>query len=182
MSASRNLHNTMFQGVVRARMYFFHTNPSGRILNRFSKDMGQVDELLPAVMIDVVQIFLQLIGIIVVVVVVNYYFIAPTLIVAIIFYYLRGYYLSASRNIKRLEAISSLILFWFSIISNSYKLFFFQHVLQFILTWVHHWMDWQRSVRLVLNQFSSRSSIKSKTITVQLFICSFQRHVRLVSG
>lgn len=37
MKASRNLHNTMFQGVTRARMYFFHTNPSGRILNRFSK-------------------------------------------------------------------------------------------------------------------------------------------------
>lgn len=49
MRASRNLHNTMFQGVSRARMYFFHTNPSGRILNRFSKDMGQVDELLPTV-------------------------------------------------------------------------------------------------------------------------------------
>lgn len=80
MRASRNLHNTMFQGVSRARMYFFHTNPSGRILNRFSKDMGQVDELLPAVMIDVMQIFLQLFGIIVVIVVVNYYFIVPTLV------------------------------------------------------------------------------------------------------
>lgn len=110
MKASRNLHNTMFQGVARARMYFFHTNPSGRILNRFSKDMGQVDELLPAVMIDVFQIFLQLVGIIVVVVVVNYYFIAPTLVVAVIFYFLRGYYLSASRNIKRLEAISKFII------------------------------------------------------------------------
>lgn len=81
MRASRNLHNTMFQGVSRARMYFFHTNPSGRILNRFSKDMGQVDELLPAVMIDVIQIFLQLGGIIVVIVVVNYYFIIPTLVI-----------------------------------------------------------------------------------------------------
>lgn len=80
MRASRNLHNTMFQGVSRARMYFFHTNPSGRILNRFSKDMGQVDELLPAVMIDVMQIFLQLFGIIVVIVVVNFYFVIPTLV------------------------------------------------------------------------------------------------------
>lgn len=106
MKASRNLHNTMFEGVTRARMYFFHTNPSGRILNRFSKDMGQVDEILPAVMIDVIQIFLQLFGIIVVIAVVNYYFIIPTVIVGIIFYFLRGYYLSASRNIKRIEATS----------------------------------------------------------------------------
>lgn len=109
MRASRNLHNTMFQGVTRARMYFFHTNPSGRILNRFSKDMGQVDEILPSVMIDVIQIFLQLGGIIVVIAIVNYYFIIPTLIVGIIFYYLRVYYLSSSRNIKRIEATSNYI-------------------------------------------------------------------------
>lgn len=106
MKASRNLHNTMFNGVTRARMYFFHTNPSGRILNRFSKDMGQVDEMLPAVMIDVIQIFLQLGGIIIVIAVVNYYFIIPTLIVGLIFYYLRDYYLTSSRNIKRIEATS----------------------------------------------------------------------------
>lgn len=111
MRASRNLHNTMFNGVTRARMYFFHTNPSGRILNRFSKDMGQVDEILPSVMIDVIQIFLQLGGIIIVIAIVNYYFIIPTLIVGIIFYYLRVYYLSSSRNIKRIEATSKLMQF-----------------------------------------------------------------------
>lgn len=110
MKASRNLHNTMFNGVTRARMYFFHTNPSGRILNRFSKDMGQVDEILPSVMIDVIQIFLQLFGIIIVIAIVNYYFIIPTLIVGIIFYYLRSYYLSSSRNIKRIEATSKCFL------------------------------------------------------------------------
>lgn len=42
MKASANLHNAMFMGISRASMYFFNTNPSGRILNRFSKDMGQV--------------------------------------------------------------------------------------------------------------------------------------------
>lgn len=47
-------------------------------------------------------------GIIVVIVFVNYYLLAPTLVIGIIFYLLRGYYLSASRNIKRLEAISEL--------------------------------------------------------------------------
>lgn len=106
MRASRCLHNMMFNGITRARMYFFHTNPSGRILNRFSKDMGQVDEILPSVMIDVIQIFLQLSGIVVVIAVVNYWFIIPTTIIGIIFYFLRSYYLSSSRNIKRVEATS----------------------------------------------------------------------------
>lgn len=106
MKASAYLHNLMFQGVTRATMYFFNTNPSGRILNRFSKDMGQVDEILPSVMIDVIQIFLSLGGIIVVVAVVNYWFLIPTLIIGVIFYFLRNFYLMSSRNIKRMEATS----------------------------------------------------------------------------
>lgn len=106
MKASINLHNAMFHGITRAVMYFFNTNPSGRILNRFSKDMGQIDEILPAVMIDVIQIFLSLLGIVVVIAFVNPWFLLPTLILAIIFYRLRIFYLKTSRNIKRLEAIS----------------------------------------------------------------------------
>lgn len=111
MKASRNLHNLMYHGVTRATMYFFNTNPSGRILNRFSKDMGQIDEMLPAVMIDVIQIFLQLFGIIIVVAIVNYWFLIPTVIIGFIFYFLRNFYLKSSRDIKRMEATSEFNLF-----------------------------------------------------------------------
>lgn len=106
MKASRNLHNSMFSGVTRATMYFFNTNPSGRILNRFSKDMGQVDEILPSVMIDVIQIFLQLFGIVIVVAIVNPYFMIPTVLMGIIFYHLRTFYLKTSRDVKRMEAVT----------------------------------------------------------------------------
>ncbi|KAH8377694.1 hypothetical protein KR093_006671 [Drosophila rubida] len=106
MKASTKLHNSMFRGISRAAMYFFNTNPSGRILNRFSKDMGQVDEILPAVMMDVIQIFLSLGGIVIVIAVVNPMFLIPTLFLCFIFYQLRTFYLKTSRNVKRLEAIT----------------------------------------------------------------------------
>lgn len=56
MAASTRLHNNMFASITRAPMRFFHTNPSGRILNRFSKDMGAVDEVLPSALLDVLQV------------------------------------------------------------------------------------------------------------------------------
>lgn len=106
MKSSTSLHNAMYMGVTRAAMYFFNTNPSGRILNRFSKDMGQVDEILPTVMMDVIQIFLALLGILVVLCIVNPWYLLATAVLMIIFYYLRSFYLKTSRDVKRLEAIS----------------------------------------------------------------------------
>lgn len=90
-------------------MYFFHTNPSGRILNRFSKDLGQVDEILPTVLMDVLQIALVCVGIVVVISVVNLWNLLATALLSIIFYFLRSFYLQTSRDVKRLEAVSKLI-------------------------------------------------------------------------
>lgn len=106
MRASRNLHDAMYDGVTKATMLFFNLNPSGRILNRFSKDMGQIDEILPMTIVDVIQIFLSLAGIIVVVAIVNAYTLIPTVLIAIMFYYLRSFYLKSSRNLKRVDATS----------------------------------------------------------------------------
>lgn len=106
MRASISLHDRMFRSITHATMRFFNTNPSGRILNRFSKDMGAIDELLPGAMIDVLQIGLTLIGIIVVVAIVNPWLMIPTVIMAGIFYYLRLIYLATGRSVKRLEGVT----------------------------------------------------------------------------
>lgn len=54
--ASTVLHNRMFSKIVYATMWFFNNNPSGRILNRFSKDIGAVDEVLPLNAADTFQV------------------------------------------------------------------------------------------------------------------------------
>lgn len=40
MRASQNLYESMFNAIVSTKMRFFDVNPTGRILNRFSKDIG----------------------------------------------------------------------------------------------------------------------------------------------
>ncbi|KAF0706159.1 putative multidrug resistance-associated protein lethal(2)03659, partial [Aphis craccivora] len=106
IGASMNLHNNMFNAITRATMHFFHTNPSGRILNRFTKDIGTIDEILPTPILDFVHIALQLIGTLVVVGVINFYLLIPTFIIGLMCYYVVYFYLSTSRSIKRLEGVT----------------------------------------------------------------------------
>ncbi|CAG9863581.1 unnamed protein product [Phyllotreta striolata] len=106
MRSSTRLHNNMFTSITRATMRFFNTNSSGRILNRFSKDIGAVDELLPLAMIDCMQIGLALLGIIVVVAAVTPWLMVPTCCIGLVFYFIRIFYLRTSRNVKRLEGIT----------------------------------------------------------------------------
>lgn len=104
--SSEWLHNTMFYSLTRSTMRFFSTNPVGRILNRFTRDMGLIDEILPSALLDVLQIGLTLIGIIAVVAIVNHWLLVPTIIVAVMFTFMRSFYLKTSRNVKRLEGIT----------------------------------------------------------------------------
>jgi ATP-binding cassette subfamily C (CFTR/MRP) protein 4 len=106
MRCSQRLHDLVFEALIRASMRFFDTNPSGRILNRFSKDMGAIDELLPKAILDSAQIILMMFGSLIVVSIINPIFLVPIVLIASIFYWIRKVYLKTSKNIKRLEGMS----------------------------------------------------------------------------
>lgn len=76
------------------------------MLNRFSKDMGAMDELLPKSIMDSTQTILTIIGAMVVVMVVQPYFIVPILVLLAILLYARSIYMKTSQNTRRLEGIS----------------------------------------------------------------------------
>ena len=56
------MNEQMTHHILRAPLSFFHTNPSGRILNRFSKDQGIVDDFLPQVLFDAIQSIFMVLG------------------------------------------------------------------------------------------------------------------------
>lgn len=106
MNASKNLHNTMFGCLLKAPMRFFNTHASGRILNRFSKDIGCVDELLPMAMIDSIQIFAVMVGILAQVIIIKWWTIVPIIILGLLYWQIRNTYLASAQDIKRLEGIT----------------------------------------------------------------------------
>nr|UMW71136.1 ABC transporter subfamily C2 [Spodoptera frugiperda] len=103
MRASENLHNTIYEKLIVAVMRFFDTNPSGRVLNRFSKDMGAMDELLPRSMLETVQMYLSLASVLVLNAIALPWTLIPTTVLMFIFVFLLKWYINAAQAVKRLE-------------------------------------------------------------------------------
>uniref|UniRef100_A0A3P9DJ88 Multidrug resistance-associated protein 4 n=1 Tax=Maylandia zebra TaxID=106582 RepID=A0A3P9DJ88_9CICH len=102
--SAQTLHNSMFSAVLHTPVTFFDVNPIGRILNRFSKDVSQMDSMLPITFVDFYQLFLQNAGVIAVAASVIPLILIPVVPLLIIFLYLRSFYLRTSRDLKRLES------------------------------------------------------------------------------
>ncbi|XP_063908439.1 probable multidrug resistance-associated protein lethal(2)03659 isoform X2 [Zophobas morio] len=104
--ASSTLHNLSFSKIIKATMRFFNSNPSGRILNRFSRDLGNLDEYIPAIIYDVIAVALDLFGAIILSVIVDYWLCLPSMLLLLIFYSFRNVYIETSRSVKRIEGIT----------------------------------------------------------------------------
>uniref|UniRef100_A0A4W5MT22 Multidrug resistance-associated protein 4 n=1 Tax=Hucho hucho TaxID=62062 RepID=A0A4W5MT22_9TELE len=104
VKAAQSLHNRMFNSILRTPVRFFDVNPIGRILNRFSKDISQLDSMLPNTFVDFSQSILQNIGVVVVAASVMPWILIPVVPLLIIFLFLRRYFLQTSRDVKRLES------------------------------------------------------------------------------
>ncbi|KAA3682524.1 ATP-binding cassette, subfamily C (CFTR/MRP), member 4 [Paragonimus westermani] len=130
INSAKRLHDGMLKACMNTRLRFFEINPSGklpyimqlfllqttginsqngfsgRILNRFAKDIGQVDDYLPTTIHDFLQCFFLVLSTGVVTIVSSYWVIIPVVPLLVIFYIYRQYYLCASRDLKRIESVA----------------------------------------------------------------------------
>ena len=106
LKASENLHDQMTKAVLKAPVLFFDTNPVGRMLNRFSKDVGCMDDILPGRFLFAVQLCLYFFTATVLSAVVNVWLFITCAPLTVLFIYLAKYYLRSAREIRRLEAIT----------------------------------------------------------------------------
>lgn len=106
IAASQTLHDRMAKAVLRAKIEFFDTNPLGRIMNRFSADVGSNDDLLPSTLFDFSVIAFIVVGALVMTVVTLPF----TLVVIppLLWYFVsvRRIFVTSSRELKRLEGLA----------------------------------------------------------------------------
>lgn len=105
LRASEKLHDKMVTAVIKAPVIFFDTNPAGRILNRFSKDIGCMDDTLPPKFLLAVQMILFSLGATLLSAATNFWLVIGITPLMLLFVYFGRYYLKTSRELKRLEAI-----------------------------------------------------------------------------
>uniref|UniRef100_A0A8C2NXL5 ATP-binding cassette, sub-family C (CFTR/MRP), member 4 n=1 Tax=Capra hircus TaxID=9925 RepID=A0A8C2NXL5_CAPHI len=103
VQSSQILHNKMVESILRSLVLFFDRNSIGRILNRFCKDIGRMDDLLPLTFQDLIQTFLIVIGMVIVMVAMIPWTAIPLALLGIIFFLLQLYFLNTSGNVKGLE-------------------------------------------------------------------------------
>ncbi|KAI9463348.1 ABC transporter [Lactarius psammicola] len=104
-SASRRMHDNAITRVMLSPMSFFETTPVGRIMNRFSKDIDTIDNVL----VDSLRMFINaissIIGAIVLISILLPWFLIVVAVVSVLFAMASAFYRASAREIKRLDAI-----------------------------------------------------------------------------
>nr|XP_010945918.1 cystic fibrosis transmembrane conductance regulator isoform X1 [Camelus bactrianus] len=104
ITVSKILHHKMLHSVLQAPMSTLNTLKAGGILNRFSKDIAVLDDLLPLTIFDFIQLLLIVIGAVTVVSILQPYIFLATVPVITAFVLLRAYFLHTSQQLKQLES------------------------------------------------------------------------------
>ncbi|ORZ36525.1 hypothetical protein BCR44DRAFT_1432066 [Catenaria anguillulae PL171] len=104
LNASRVASVEMLQRVLDAPLAWFVDRPTGQILNRFAKDQSQVDETLPSLFFNLVQLMFLILGSIAVVLMVLPWVALSLPVLVFIFWRIRSSYIATNRRLKRLES------------------------------------------------------------------------------
>ena len=117
------IHKRLLVNILRLPMSFFDTTPSGRILNRFSKDIYTIDETIPRCVDEFIFTLFVVIDTIVVISYATPLFMVVIIPLAVLYlliqvrnvlhsvsnhleFFFQRFYVATSRQLKRLESIS----------------------------------------------------------------------------
>ncbi|KAL3155586.1 hypothetical protein ABBQ38_010843 [Trebouxia sp. C0009 RCD-2024] len=105
-NASRRLHANLLAKVMRLPMAFFDSQPTGRLLNRFTKDTESVDTSVSYSVQSFMTCSISVFGAILVVTAVTPTIIVAIALLSIVYYRVQVYYIATSRELKRLDSLA----------------------------------------------------------------------------
>uniref|UniRef100_A0A671QV01 Canalicular multispecific organic anion transporter 2-like n=1 Tax=Sinocyclocheilus anshuiensis TaxID=1608454 RepID=A0A671QV01_9TELE len=106
IQAARKLHQTLLDNKFHTPQSFFDTTPIGRIINRFSKDIYVIDEVLPSTILMFLGTFFASLSTMIVIICSTPIFALVIGPLALIYFFVQRFYVATSRQLKRLESVS----------------------------------------------------------------------------
>ncbi|KRZ13593.1 Multidrug resistance-associated protein 1, partial [Trichinella zimbabwensis] len=104
--ASRDIHQSLLNNLLRSPMSFYDVTPLGRILNRIGKDIDVIDDTLPLTVRTWIMAGLGVLSVLLVILISTPIFAAVIVPIAIVYYFLQKIYIRSSRQLKRIESIT----------------------------------------------------------------------------
>lgn len=105
-NAAARLHQNMLNNVMRLPMHFFDTTPSGRIINRFSKDTEVMDTIMSSLMIQFVGCMFTIGTTLIVICIAAYWFVPFLFPVFGLYIVIQRLYIPTSRDLQRIESVT----------------------------------------------------------------------------
>ncbi|NWZ22269.1 MRP2 protein, partial [Asarcornis scutulata] len=104
--ASRVMHQRLLSNILRVPMSFFDTTPTGRIVNRFAKDIFTVDETIPMSFRSWLSCFMAIISTLLMISLATPFFTIIVVPLGIFYYFVLRFYISTSRQLRRLDSVT----------------------------------------------------------------------------
>ncbi|CAG5911647.1 unnamed protein product [Menidia menidia] len=106
LRAAKLTHHNMLQGVLRAPQAFFESTPTGRLLNRFSKDVDAIDSQIPDNIDIWMRTFWYTLNVLLICSALTPMFLIVIAPLMVFYWWVQRFYVATSRQLKRLESVS----------------------------------------------------------------------------
>ncbi|XP_029311724.1 canalicular multispecific organic anion transporter 2 isoform X1 [Cottoperca gobio] len=106
LRAAKLTHRNMLQGVLRAPQAFFESTPTGRLLNRFSKDVDTIDTHIPENIDIWMRTFWYTLNVLLICSALTPMFLIVIGPLMVFYWWVQRFYVATSRQLKRLESVS----------------------------------------------------------------------------
>ncbi|WWC90401.1 uncharacterized protein L201_005336 [Kwoniella dendrophila CBS 6074] len=106
LNASQSLYSKLVKRILGAKMRFFDSTPSGRIMNRLSKDMSSIDQEAGEILMYFTNSCLSAAAILVVVTVSTPAFLVALVLIVFAYWLLGSLYVTTNREIKRIDSVT----------------------------------------------------------------------------
>ncbi|KFP80701.1 Canalicular multispecific organic anion transporter 2, partial [Apaloderma vittatum] len=106
INAARTLHAALLENKFHTPQSFYDTTPTGRIINRFSKDIYVIDEVIPQTILMFLGTLFTSLSTTIVIIASTPLFAVVIVPLAILYFFVQRFYIATSRQLKRLESVS----------------------------------------------------------------------------